>query len=131
MLNNYFDQYGIIGLFLLTAILVPLGMLVLSKLAQFVKIRPNNPSKVKESMYECGMRVDSVRWQGFNLRYYYYALLFVVFDIETIFLFPWAGKYGVLSKQFGVSILLAMILFLFIVTLGYVYAWKKGDLEWK
>jgi NADH-quinone oxidoreductase subunit A len=58
-------------------------------------------------------------------------LLFVVFDIETVFLFPWAVKYGVLSKQFGVSILLAMILFLFIVTIGYVYAWKKGDLQWQ
>ena len=77
------------------------------------------------------MRVDSERWQGYNLRYYYYALLFVIFDIETVFLFPWAVKYGVLSKEFGVSVLLAMILFLFIVTIGYVYAWKKGDLQWK
>ena len=82
-------------------------------------------------MYECGMRVDSDRWQGYNLRYYYYALLFVIFDIETVFLFPWAVKYGVLSKEFGVSVLLAMILFLFVVTIGYVYAWKKGDLQWK
>jgi len=131
MLNNYFEQYGIIGLFLITAILVPLGMLLLSKLSQYIRVRPHNPSEIKESMYECGMKVDAVRWQGYNLRYYYYALIFIVFDIETVFLFPWAVKYGVLSKQFGVSVLLAMILFLFIVTLGYVYAWKKGDLEWK
>lgn len=131
MLNNYFDQYGIIGLFLITAILVPLSMLLLSKLSQYIRVRPHNPSEIKESMYECGMKVDAVRWQGYNLRYYYYALIFVVFDIETVFLFPWAVKYGALSKQFGVSVLLAMILFLFIVTLGYVYAWKKGDLEWK
>ena len=72
---------GIIGLFLVTATLVPLGMLLLSKLAQYIKVRPHNPSEIKEGMYECGMRVDSVRWQGYNLRYYYYALLFVVFDI--------------------------------------------------
>ena len=112
MLNNYFDQYGIIGLFLITATLVPLGMLLVSKLAQYIKVRPHNPSEIKEGMYECGMRVDSDRWQGYNLRYYYYALLFVIFDIETVFLFPWAVKYGVLSKEFGVSVLLSMILFL-------------------
>ncbi|MAS51437.1 MAG: NADH-quinone oxidoreductase subunit A [Dehalococcoidia bacterium] len=105
-------------------------MIVLSKLAQFIKVRPSNPSKLKESMYECGMKPETERWQGFNIKYYFYALLFVIFDVETIFLFPWAAKYGIWSKEFGLMFFLSMFVFLAVVTLGYVYAWKKGDLEW-
>ena len=54
----------------------------------------------------------------------------LIFDVETIFLFPWAAKYGIWSKEFGIAFFLSMFIFLFIVTIGYVYAWKKGDLEW-
>ena len=130
MLKDYFDHYAIIGFYLAIAISVPIGMIVLSKLAQFIKVRPSNPSKLKESMYECGMKPETERWQGFNIKYYFYALLFVIFDVETIFLFPWAAKYGICSKEFGLMFFLSMFVFLAVVTLGYVYAWKKGDLEW-
>ena len=129
MLKDYFDHYAIIGFYLAIAISVPIGMIVLSKLAQFIKVRPSNPSKLKESMYECGMKPETERWQGFNIKYYFYALLFVIFDVETIFLFPWAAKYGIWSKEFGLIFFLSMFVFLAVVTLGYVYAWKKGDLE--
>ena len=122
MLENYFENYAILGFYLLVAITVPIGMITISKLAQFIKVRPSNPSELKESMYE--------RWQGFNIKYYFYALMFVIFDVETIFLFPWAAKYGIWSKEFGIAFFLSMFIFLFIVTIGYVYAWKKGDLEW-
>jgi NADH-quinone oxidoreductase subunit A len=106
-------------------------MIVISRLASFIKVRPSNPSELKKSMYECGMKPETERWQGFNIKYYFYALLFVIFDVETIFLFPWASKYGVWTKEFGIMFFLSMLSFLVIVTIGYVYAWKKGDLEWE
>ncbi len=131
MLADYFHHYAIIGFYLLVATLVPIGMIVISRLASFIKVRPSNPSELKKSMYECGMKPETERWQGFNIKYYFYALLFVIFDVETIFLFPWASKYGVWTKEFGIMFFLSMLSFLVIVTTGYVYAWKKGDLEWE
>tara|TARA_B100001105_G_scaffold168792_1_gene135892 strand:- start:3049 stop:3444 length:396 start_codon:yes stop_codon:yes gene_type:complete len=131
LLTDYFHHYAIIGFYLLVATLVPIGMIVISRLASFIKVRPSNPSELKKSMYECGMKPETERWQGFNIKYYFYALLFVIFDVETIFLFPWASKYGVWTKEFGIMFFLSMLSFLVIVTIGYVYAWKKGDLEWE
>lgn len=131
MLADYFHHYAIIGFYLLVATLVPIGMIIISRLATFIKVRPSNPSELKKSMYECGMKPETERWQGFNIKYYFYALLFVIFDVETIFLFPWASKYGIWSKEFGIMFFLSMLSFLVIVTTGYVYAWKKGDLEWE
>lgn len=130
MLKDYLDHYAIIGFYLVVAISVPIGMIVLSKLASFIRVRPSNPSELKESMYECGMKPETERWQGFNIKYYFYALLFVIFDIETLFLFPWAARYGVWTREFGLMFFFSMLSFLAIVTFGYVYAWKKGDLEW-
>ena len=130
MLKDYLDHYAIIGFYLVVAISVPIGMIVLSKLASFIRVRPSNPSELKESMYECGMKPETERWQGFNIKYDFYALLFVIFDIETLFLFPWAARYGVWTREFGLMFFFSMLSFLAIVTFGYVYAWKKGDLEW-
>jgi|TARA_B110000438_G_scaffold21433_1_gene19469 NADH-quinone oxidoreductase subunit A len=130
LLKDYLDHYAIIGFYLVVATTVPIGMIVLSKLASFIRVRPSNPSEIKESMYECGMKPETERWQGFNIKYYFYALLFVIFDIETLFLFPWAARYGVWTKEFGLMFFFSMLSFLAIVTFGYVYAWKKGDLEW-
>ena len=96
MFEDYFSQYALLLIFALAAISVPIGMMTMSYLGQFVKIRPSRPSQVKESAYEGGMPPFSDRPARFNFRYYYYALLFVVFDVETIFLFPWAVKYGVM-----------------------------------
>ena len=79
MLENYFENYAILGFYLLVSITVPIGMITLSKLAQFIKVRPSNPSELKESMYECGMKPETERWQGFNIKYYFYALMFVIF----------------------------------------------------
>ena len=98
--------------------------------AQFVRVRPSQTSKVKRTSYESGLRPFSPKPRLFNIRYYYYAILFVVFDVETVLLFPWAIKYGVLSKQFGVIAFFAVLVFLVVVTLGYLYAWRKGALEW-
>ncbi len=130
MLDDYFRQYGLLLLFAAIAVTVPLGMLALSYAASFVRIRPRRPTPVKEIAYEGGMRPFSPKPARFNFRYYYYALLFVVFDVETVFLYPWAVRYGVLTKQFGLFALGAVLVFLAVVTIAYVYAWRKKALEW-
>ncbi len=130
MLEDYFRQYGILFIFIAVALAVPIGMLAMSYAAQFVKVRPTQTSKIKRAAYESGMRPFSPRPSMFNMRYYYYAILFVVFDVETVLLFPWAIKYGILSKQFGFIAFGAVLVFLAVVTLGYLYAWRKGALEW-
>ena len=76
------------------------------------------------------MKPAGSRWVRFNIRDYYFAVVFVVFDVETVFLYPWAVRYGVLSKEFGFFAFGAMMVFLGVVTLGYVYAWRKRALEW-
>ena len=149
--EDYFRQYGLIAVFVLIAISVPIGMLMLSKLGTLTGMRPTRPTPTEEepvdgnitpdevarrsqivklATYESGMRVVGSRWTRFNFRYYYFALLFVVFDVETIFLYPWAVRYGVLSETFGWVVLAEVLVFLAVVTLGYVYAWRKKALEW-
>ena len=130
MFEDYFRQYALLIIFAIAAVTVPVGMLMMSYMAQFVKIRPSRPTAVKESAYEGGMPPFSERPARFNFRYYHYAILFVIFDVETVFLFPWAVKYGVMSSQFGFAALAAVLVFLLIVTFAYVYAWRKGALEW-
>ena len=117
-------------MFAAVAVAVPTGMLLLSWALSVVKVRPNNPSEVKASIYECGFETISERWNNFNFRYYSIALLFVIFDVEVVFLFPWAASYGVMSAEFGAFVLLEMVVFVGILVLGWAYAWRKGSLEW-
>ena len=130
LLDEYFRQYGLIAVFAAVAVAVPTGMLLLSWALSLVKVRPNNPSEVKASIYECGFETISERWNNFNFRYYSIALLFVIFDVEVVFLFPWAASYGVMSAEFGAFVLLEMVVFVGILVLGWAYAWRKGSLEW-
>jgi len=89
-------------------------------------VRPQNPNKVKLMPYECGIDpMDSARGR-YTVRFYVIAILFVVFDVETIFLFPWAVKF----KAFGRFGLIEMLIFLVILIVGYIWVWKKGALEW-
>ena len=130
MFEDYFRQYALLVIFAAAAVTVPVGMLMASYMAQFIKVRPSRPTAVKESAYEGGMPPFGGRPARFNFRYYHYALLFVVFDVETIFLFPWAVKYGVMTRQFGFAALIAVLVFLAVVTFAYAYAWRKQALEW-
>ena len=101
-------------------VLIPLTLL-LAKL-----VRPENPHKTKLMPYECGIDpIDNARGR-YTVRFYLIAILFVVFDVETIFLFPWAVKFKALG-WFGV---LEMFIFLAILVVGYIWIWKKGALEW-
>ena len=105
---------------LIVGSLLPITLL-LAKL-----VRPQNPNKTKLMPYECGIDpIDNARGR-YTVRYYIIAILFVVFDVETIFLFPWAVKF----KAFGTFGLLEILIFLAILIVGYIWVWKKGALEW-
>ena len=119
-------DYGYIGLYLLLATFIPITMLLIPWALSFVGVKPRNPTPVKMETYESGMRTIGGSWIRFNFRYYYFALLFVIFDVEVVFLFPWAVYLDKL-KLFG---LIEMGIFILILLLGYAYAWRKKALEW-
>ena len=127
MLEDYYRQYGLIAIFTGIAIFVPLSMIVLSSALAKLGIRPQRPNPVKEEIYECGMDALGGQWAQFNFRYYLYALLFVIFDVAVIFIYPWATRLGTL----GLFALIQMIVFLLIIGFGWIYAWRKHDLEWR
>jgi len=102
------------------AILIPITLL-LAKL-----VRPDNPQKTKLMPYECGVDPDSDARQRYAIRYYVVAILFVIFDVETVFLFPWAIIY----KQLALFGLVEMFVFLGILIVGYIWIIKKGALNW-
>ena len=110
-----------IFIFLVIAILFPIVALALGKL-----VRPAAPSTTKLEAYECGIQACSDSRGRYTVRFYIVAILFVIFDVEAVFLFPWAVRYNQLG-WFGVA---EVTLFLSILVVGYVWAWKKGALEW-
>ena len=115
-------EFGqILAFILLAVIFVFIGILV----ARIVS--PRNPTKEKRTTYECGEDTVGPSWIKFNIRFYVIALIFVVFDVEVVFLFPWA----VVFRQLGLFGLIEMLIFILILLVGYVYAWKKGALEWE
>lgn len=127
MLEDYFRQYGLIAIFAAIAVLVPTGMLMLSYLAGKVGLRPSNPTTVKLEAYECGVETIGGRWNHFNFRYYLFAILFVIFDVEVVFLYPWATKF----LKLELFALIEMAVFVAILLVGWAYAWRKQDLEWR
>jgi len=120
--DPYFYQYLFLGVFLIVAIIFPIAPLVL---AHFVA--PKKPSRVKNASYECGLESKGDAWIQFKVQYYIYALIFVIFDIETIFIYPWAVAFN----QMGLFALVEMVIFLAILAVGLAYAWNKNALEWK
>jgi len=120
-------SYGLIGLFLIVAILFSLVMVVLPIVLKLLKIIPSNPTPVKNSIFECGMETIGKTWVQFNFRYYFYALIFLALDVLVVFLYPWAVQL----RQLGAFSLYVIIILVFIVLIGYIYAWKKKALEWK
>jgi len=120
-------DYGLIGLFLVIAILFTISMPLIPVTLRLFGLVPRKPNPVKDSTYECGMETIGKTWVQFNFRYYFYALLFVVFDVLTVFLYPWATNLKQLAG-FGLA---AIAIFIIIIIIAYLYAWKKGVLEWK
>ena len=119
-------DYGYIAILLVAAIAVPALILVFARLLS-AKPKKTDTEAVKTDTYECGMQTVGSSWLQFNFRYYFYALLFVVFDVETVFLYPWAVQFRQL-KLFG---FVEMLIFILILVVGLVYAWKKKVMEWK
>lgn len=115
------SQYAFIGIFIIITFALPIIGLVVSWL-----LRPKKPNPAKNATYECGMETIGDTWVQFKAQYYLYALIFVVFDVEAIFVFPWAVAYNKLPLYAFVE----MVLFVAILLGGLLYAWRKGALEW-
>ena len=93
-------------------------------------VRPHHPTAVKETPYECGLEPIGRAWYQVHVRYYIYALLFVLFDVEVAFLYPWATLFRRLHG-FQLMLFIEVVVFLAILAFGLVYAWRKGALEWE
>lgn len=106
----------------MTAVVLVVGAYVIAKL-----IGPRSYNPVKGQPFECGVPTRGSSWLPVNVGYYLFAILFLVFDIETVFLYPWA----VVVKQLGIAALVSVAFFLLVLIFGLAYAWRKGVLEWK
>ena len=115
------DAYIPVMLFVLVATGFAIFTLLLAGL-----VNASRYNKVKLEPYECGIEPDTDARSRYSVRYYLIAMLFVIFDVETVFMFPWA----VIMDELALFGLIEMLVFLFILVLGYVYAWRKGALEW-
>jgi NADH-quinone oxidoreductase subunit A len=113
-------------LFFIVGLALPIVALTIGKI-----LRPNIPSKEKLITYESGVDPTGDSRVQFHVRYYLFALLFVIFDVETIFLYPWAASYDLLRSQLGLFALFEMLMFIFFLVMALIYAWKKKVLEWE
>ena len=120
-------NYGLIGLFFVVVLLFSLSMVIIPVVLRILKIVPNHPNPVKNSIFECGMETIGKTWVQFNIRYYFYALVFLALDVLVVFLYPWAVQL----RELGITSLIIVLVFVFIILIGYIYAWKKKVLEWK
>ena len=108
-------------LFIILGVLMTGGAILVSRL-----ISPKVSSPLKEETYECGIETQGSSWIQFKVGYYLFAMLFLIFDVETLFIVPWA----VVMKDVGMVAFIEIIIFFFILGLGLLYAWKKGALRW-
>ena len=108
-------------------VLITAIVLVSAGLGIAMLVAPRSNNVQKGEPYECGIPTRGTSWMQFKVGYYLFAILFLMFDVETVLLFPWA----VIMKGLGVAGLFSVLFFLMILVLGFAYAWKKGDLEWK
>lgn len=118
----YIAGYGILAAFIIFSFALTVLMLVMSFLVQ-----PKAPGTLKGKTYECGMKPFGDSRIQFDLKYYLYALLFLIFDIEAVFLFPWAVSYN----KLGLFALVEALIFIAILVVGLAYAWKKDALKWQ
>tara|TARA_B100000809_G_scaffold18236_1_gene16129 strand:- start:5876 stop:6244 length:369 start_codon:yes stop_codon:yes gene_type:complete len=122
MLSEFLSNYFSIIIFLFLSLGLSVGFIVLN----FI-LSPRNPDPEKLSAYECGFEPFSDSRMEFDIRFYLVAILFIIFDLEIAFLFPWAISLG----NIGLVGFISMMIFLFILTIGFIYEWKKGALDWQ
>jgi NADH-quinone oxidoreductase subunit A len=116
------QDFGTLGIFLLGGIAFSIIILATNWF-----FRPKRPGIEKEKTYECGLDTVGPTWVQFRISYFLYALIFVIFDVETVFLYPWAVAFNSL----GIFAFVEMCIFVGMLSVGLWYAWKKGALEWK
>ena len=122
MIYNFLTDYLSILIFLFIALLISIGFIVINFISS-----PSNPDPEKLSAYECGFDAFDDSRMEFDVRFYLVAILFIIFDLEIAFLFPWAITLG----EIGVFGFWSMMIFLAVLTIGFIYEWKKGALEWE
>lgn len=120
------EEFGRAGFLLIFALAFPLIPIVASFAFGIFKLRPNRPDPIKTDTYECGVEAEGGAWGQFHVRYYMFALLFVIFDVEAVFLFPWAVAF----RQLGLYAFVEALIFIGILLVGFVYAWRQKALEW-
>lgn len=119
------EQY--IPVFIVLAVALIFGtVLVLSS----TLIGPQRPNPEKTSTYESGMKPVGTTRQRISIKYYLVAMFFIIFDLEVLFIYPWAVEFKKLFAQYGISVFLSMLIFLVVLELGYLYAYKKGGFKW-
>jgi NADH:ubiquinone oxidoreductase subunit 3 (subunit A) len=121
-MDTYKLNWFFVAVFALAAILFPLVPLLIARI-----VSPKKPGTIKQETYECGLESKGDAWVQFRVQYYIYALIFVIFDIEVLFLFPWAVAFN----KLGLFAFVEMLIFLVILIGGLAYAWGKGVLDWK
>ena len=121
MLIDFLKDYLSIIIFLFVALALSIGFIILNYL-----FSPKNPDSEKLSAYECGFEAFNDSRMEFDVRFYLVAILFIIFDLEIAFLFPWAISLG----NIGSLGLRSTMIFLFVLTIGFIYEWKKGALDW-
>ena len=119
--DSYLYQYLFVGIFVLFALVFPALPIIAAKF-----VAPKKPSRIKNATYECGLEAQGDPWIRFRIQYYIFALIFVIFDVETVFIYPWAVTF----KELGPFAFVEMVLFIAILAVGLVYAWRKNMLEW-
>jgi len=115
------NPWILIGLFFVVGLIIPVGAIVTAGI-----LGPKKPNPIKQTTYECGVETVGDSWVQFKAQYYIFALVFLIFDVETVFLFPWAVKLG----HLGLFAVIEGIIFIVILIAGLVYTWRKGMLEW-
>ena len=120
--ETFLQDYFSIILFLVIALLLSIGFITLNFM-----LSPKNPDPEKLSAYECGFEAFDDSRMEFDVRFYLVAILFIIFDLEIAFLFPWAISLG----KIGIFGFVSMMIFLAILTIGFIYEWKKGALDWE
>jgi NADH-quinone oxidoreductase subunit A len=123
IVGGYLGSYATLGLLLAAAVLVFVAAMTANRL-----LRTTSPSAGKSSTYECGLDPVGGDWAQAHIRYYVYAYLYVLFAVEAVFLFPWAVVYKL--PQFGMTAVVEMAVFVAVLALGLLYAWRKRVLRW-
>ena len=122
MIYNFLTDYLSIIIFLFISLFLSIGFIIANFLAS-----PSNPDPEKLSAYECGFEAFDDSRMEFDVRFYLVAILFIIFDLEIAFLFPWAISLSLI----GIEGYISMMIFLLILTVGFIYEWKKGALDWE